>query len=219
MGSLEQPSHVPEGGSIVVVVGYDFSEASEYALATAARLAAPAGPNAILHVVNACMPATVPDVVATALPSLSPGMSTALETARQRLEQHCAAFARDTSAQIIPHLLYGDPARGLASTARELEADLIVVGTRRRKGVAIGWHRSLSARLVRLSPCSVLTARPKEEEDEVKVEPPCEACLAVRRESAGKVAWCALHAAHHPHGHLHHGSPQGFVNGSWTFRA
>jgi nucleotide-binding universal stress UspA family protein len=221
MGSLEQPSHQAQVGSLTLVVGYDFSEASEFALATAARLVGPTGPNGVLHVVHTSTPATVPDVIATALPSLSPGMSSALAAVGERLDRACEIFAQGPGkdVRIVSHVVYGDPARGLATTARDLAADLIVVGTRRRKGVAIGWHRSLSARLVRLAPCSVLTARPKEQEEEVQVEPPCEPCLAVRRESAGKVAWCGAHSAHHVHAHFHHGDSQGFVSGSWTFRA
>jgi universal stress protein A len=215
MGNMEQrPS---EAQPVLVVVGHDFSEASAYALATAERLVSTASSSAVLHVVHATGVVAVPDAVAKVLPTLTSGVPP-LTAVRERLESACAAFAQAKSLPVVPHLIAGDPAAAIAGLARELDADLIVVGTRRRKGVAIGWHRSLSARLVRLAPCSVLTARPKEHL-EARIEPPCDACLAVRRESAGNVVWCATHTAHHVHAHLHHGDSQAFVSGSWTFRA
>jgi nucleotide-binding universal stress UspA family protein len=202
---------------MIVVVGYDYSETSSYAMATAERIVAPSGAEGALHVVHATS-SVVADPVAVALPGLAPGAPSALDAARERLEAACVDFAQATTSRVVPHLLCGDPARGIASVAREVHADLIVVGTRPRRGVTLGWHRSLSARLVRLAPCSVLTTRPKEEDDDVQVEPPCPACVETRRASGGKAFWCATHAAHHPHRHLHHGDMQAFVNGSWSFR-
>jgi nucleotide-binding universal stress UspA family protein len=214
MSSMEPRA---EARPMIVVVGHDYSETSSYAMATAQRIIAPSGGAGVLHVVHATSSAVV-DPAAIALPGLVPVAPSAVDAARERLESACAVFAQATSAEVIPHLVYGDPARGIAAVAREAHADLIVVGTRRRRGITLGWHRSLSARLVRLAPCSVLTTRPREEDEEVKVEPPCEACVEVRRASEGKVLWCARHTAHRPHGHLHHGDAQAFVHGSWDFR-
>jgi nucleotide-binding universal stress UspA family protein len=216
MEPAPQEPRVPS--RIVFVVGIDFTEPSEYALMLARNLVMPAGTNAEIHVVHATIPAAAPDAVADAVPSLGPGLTSTVEHTRERLVNACIDAAKGTTANIVPHLVFGDAAAEIAVLARELKADLIVVGARPRKGLAIAWHRSLSARLVRRASCSVLTARPKELEPDVAIEPPCEDCLTVRRESADKVLWCARHTGHHVHAHLHHGSQSSYAVGSWTFR-
>jgi nucleotide-binding universal stress UspA family protein len=216
MEPAPQEPRVPS--RIVFVVGIDFTEPSEYALALAKNLLMPAGTNAEIHVVHATIPAAAPDTIADALPSLGPGLTSTVEHTRERLVNACIDAGRGTTAHIVPHLVFGDAAAEIAELAREMKADLIVVGARARKGLAIAWHRSLSARLARRASCSVLSARPKELEPEVAIEPPCPDCLTVRRESASEVLWCARHTRHHVHGHLHRGSQPTFVSGSWTFR-
>jgi nucleotide-binding universal stress UspA family protein len=169
-----------------------------------------------LHVVHATPPASGPDVT-----SFEP---TGTEG---RLHALCGGFAKQTHARVVAHLRVGDAAAEIARLARELAADLIVVGARRRKGLAIAWHRSLSTRLVRLAPCSVLSARPREIDEaaaadgeaEVLVAPPCEDCLEARRESGGRVVWCERHTGHHVHGHLHHARARALTSGAWTFHS
>jgi len=55
----------------------------------------------------------------------------------------------------------GIPVDVICRAARELQADLLVVGTHARKGVQHALLGSVAERLVRTSPCPVLVARPE----------------------------------------------------------
>lgn len=58
---------------------------------------------------------------------------------------------------VAGHLAEGEPVEEIARTAREIGADLIVVGHRRRASLAERWWRgSVGASLLEHSPCSVL---------------------------------------------------------------
>ena len=55
-------------------------------------------------------------------------------------------------------MVHGDPLVEIPACARELRADLIVVGHRRRGRLARWWSDAESATLLDASPCSVLAA-------------------------------------------------------------
>jgi nucleotide-binding universal stress UspA family protein len=208
----------PQSGRIVV--GVDFTQPSDYALALAADLARSGGTSAELTIVHVVAPTMVMADAMGGGALQAPGEREKLEEMlRERLASLCAETSKRAGVRAVPRVLFGEVVAELAHLARDLNADLIVVGARHDRGVAMAWHRSLSARLLRRAPCSVLTARPKEVTPEVKIEPPCAECLEVRRESGGTVEWCARHAVHHVHPHFHHGDPQSYVTGSWTFRS
>lgn len=61
---------------------------------------------------------------------------------------------------------YRDPVDEIAATAREIGADLIVVGHRRRNSIERWWRKSTSKNLLAVSPCAVLvTSLQAEDED------------------------------------------------------
>jgi nucleotide-binding universal stress UspA family protein len=64
--------------------------------------------------------------------------------------------ARNLSAQ--GQLVFGDPVSHIATCARALGCDLIVVGHRHRSRLARWWSEDEDARLMELAPCSVLVA-------------------------------------------------------------
>ncbi len=204
-----------EDDRVRLVVGFDFTDASVYALRLAERLVRPAGPRAELHVVHVTHPPYWPAVneVPPFVPTVSP------EVTPKQLLDACFSPGWDVEASLTPHICIGDVTGEIANLAREVHADLIVIGSHKRKGLASALHRSTYARIVRRSPCSVLTALPKEEPPEAIVEPPCDACLSVRRESAGAIQWCTRHSVRHIHGHLHHSSPDPSSASAWTFRS
>ena len=61
---------------------------------------------------------------------------------------------------------YRDPVDEIAATAREIGADLIVVGHRRRNSIERWWRKSTSKNLLAVSPCGVLVTS-LQAEDEV----------------------------------------------------
>jgi nucleotide-binding universal stress UspA family protein len=61
---------------------------------------------------------------------------------------------------------FRDPVDEIAATAREIGADLIVVGHRRRLTIERWWRKSTSKNLLAVAPCSVLvTSLQPEDED------------------------------------------------------
>ena len=53
---------------------------------------------------------------------------------------------------------YHDPVDEMVATAREIDADLIVVGHRRRGPFQSWWNKSMSKSLLSVAPCSVLVS-------------------------------------------------------------
>ncbi len=60
---------------------------------------------------------------------------------------------------------YRDPVDEIAMTAREIGADLIVVGHRRRNTIERWWRKSTSKNLLAVSPCSVLVSSLQPEDE------------------------------------------------------
>ncbi len=155
MNMDQQEVHAPKR----IVVGVDFSEPAGYALALAATLAR----GAEFHVVHVSPTEVVLDPVGEGDFRLSPtpGMR---ERALKQLEDVCGTMTTSVQARVVAHLLFGDAVEELAGIAGSIGADLVVIGDHEHHGWHWRWHRSLAARLVRCSPCSVLTARSAEVE-------------------------------------------------------
>ncbi len=58
------------------------------------------------------------------------------------------------------HFAAGTPAQEIGQVARDVRADLIVVGHRDQGAIARWWSGSVGASLLALAPCSVLVALP-----------------------------------------------------------
>jgi len=67
--------------------------------------------------------------------------------------------AKKTGVRIVGLLLEGDPARQIARAARSKHADLLVVGTHGRTGLAKFFVGSVAGRLVATASCPVVTVR------------------------------------------------------------
>jgi universal stress protein A len=138
-----------------ILVPHDFSDDASAALDFAIELAKQLGGE--LHLVHAYrLPievfspygVAIPDSV---MPELRKGAELRLKELAARVE------AAGLTARV--HLREGAPAEVIAESARELGADLIVMGTRGRTGLAHVVLGSVAERTVRSSPCPVLTLR------------------------------------------------------------
>ena len=65
---------------------------------------------------------------------------------------------RKRGIKVEGRLGYRDPVDEISSTAREIGADLIVVGHRRRNTIERWWRKSTSKNLLTISPCDVLVS-------------------------------------------------------------
>jgi len=82
------------------------------------------------------------------------------DDARQRLDK-LVATAKAAKIRVRSLLLDGTPAEQIVRAARKHRADLIVIGTHGRTGLARVLLGSVAARVVGTAPCPVLTVRAK----------------------------------------------------------
>lgn len=76
---------------------------------------------------------------------------------RGYLEEGVARL-RERGIKAEGRLGYRDPVDEIAATAREIDADLIVVGHRHRNSFERWWRKSTSKNLLTVAPCSVLVS-------------------------------------------------------------
>ncbi len=147
----------------VVVVPYDFSEHARAALGEAEDLARRLG--ADLHLVHVMQSpiylysfAYAGEAAAVAPPiDMTEIRNDALKSLREVIAEI------DIPGKVEPHVFEGaNIAETLRATAEDLNADLIVMGTHGRTGLAHVFLGSVAERTLRIAPCPVLTVQPRE---------------------------------------------------------
>jgi nucleotide-binding universal stress UspA family protein len=191
-----------------IVVGIDYSPAGDLALERALELAQ-ARPHADVHVVNVVNVYGAQTLLGgsgepTGVASMNQAEATAL--LERHVQERRAAFGDSlATVRVHAHLRIDAPAQEIAQIAADLEADLVVVGTHGRRGIARLLLGSVAEAVVRLAPCPVLVVRPKElPEQPPRIEPPCPQCLEARRASGGAEYWCEQHRERHGQRHTYH---------------
>jgi len=187
--------------SQTVVVGVDFSDYSQIALDAAIDQSG----DGELHAL------CVLDLPAS---RLSKGPPLSIQEASATLTQVVEARLTEKAGQAgklraFIHIRLGVPARELADLAREVGADLLVVGTHGRRGMRRLFLGSVAERVLRAAPCPVLVARaPAVAGREVAPEPElaCADCKAIRGATRGEQWWCETHRSHphRSHGYSRH---------------
>src|SRR5450755_1901825 len=206
----------------VVVVGMDFSELADKALTEAFELTA-FRENSEIHVVSIVSPPTpVPNIDATLAgvgyvqPSEADPLDGLVEHLRAHVQAQLEAFVAlvakrggKVSGHVVSHVRLDTPGIGLAQLASDLKANLIVVGTHGRRGLARLLMGSVAETTVRYARCPVLVIPSNEEPAEVKIEPPCSECLLARAAPGSKELWCAQHRERHGRRHTYHQGARG----------
>ena len=139
-----------------ILVPVDFSDPSEKALKYAARFAEQFGSRVTLvHVIQPMVypadfgyPPTVVDTLD--------------EAVRRQVEERLSALARTAGTDTQSVIRVGQPYFEIATAAKELEADLIIIATHGRTGLKHVLLGSTAERVVRHAPCPVLTVRERE---------------------------------------------------------
>jgi nucleotide-binding universal stress UspA family protein len=135
----------------------DFSECSRHALQEAVAVARHQGAAiTALHVVTP---------VISMIPAEAP-FPTAFEAAAETLDRHrreAVAFVRDTCAwpDLEAIAVEGHVVDEIVRSARDLPADLLVMGTHGRSGFSRLMLGSVTERTLRKAPCPVLTVPPR----------------------------------------------------------
>lgn len=104
----------------------------------------------------------------------------ALEAVPQDLREYVQEQARRFraprwEAEIGLHVRLGKPAKAIVQLAADLNADMIVIGSHGKKGLAKTLLGSVSENLTRMAPCQVLVVRPRDYagiERSPEVDPP-----------------------------------------------
>jgi nucleotide-binding universal stress UspA family protein len=138
-----------------LLVAHDFSPDSDAALDRAIELAkALAADLHVVHVfqtpVEALSPYEIP---------MPPSLIDEVQAAARRRLDVVAAQAREAGIEVGAHVRDGSPAAQIVSLAREVGADLIVMGTRGLTGLPHVLLGSVAERTVRIAPCPVLTVK------------------------------------------------------------
>jgi len=195
----------------VVVTGTDFSAQATRALGAAFEQAKSHAP-AELHVVHATL-AVNPDVGHLVPPYAGVEGLPVLSVDEQQAElikhldqqlAHQPGF-KESGIRVIAHVLLDAPMFAITRLAEAINADVIVLGSHGRHGMARWLLGSVAEAVVRQASCPVLVIPPLPHELPVPgIEPPCAACVAARKESAGAEQWCAQHRERHGRRHTYH---------------
>ena len=137
----------------IILVPTDFSVAAEAALDQALALASKLGAKVFLLHAYALPIIGFPD--GTLIPS-SAIASRIISDAENELAA-CVARCSGSAVEIVPLLKQADPREAILAAARELPADLVVMGTHGRRGIARALIGSVAEAIVRVSPVPVMT--------------------------------------------------------------
>lgn len=133
----------------------DFSDTSDHAVEYAVELAKGLGAEIhLLHVYQLPM-YSMPDGALLAGPDVATRI---MDTARESLDALAQRLA-DRGVTVERHLTEGVPHQEIDRVAKEVGADLIVMGTHGRTGLGHLLLGSVAERVVRIVPVPVLTVR------------------------------------------------------------
>jgi len=135
----------------------DFSDASRAALETGAELASRFGASLTLFHAYPVPGYTFPDGSFVASSKMLDELA---DQARRHLDEWKAIAASLGVAGVEAVTAVGEPAHEIVTWAKDHAVDLVVVGTHGRTGLTHALMGSVAERVVRRSPCPVLTVRP-----------------------------------------------------------
>jgi nucleotide-binding universal stress UspA family protein len=142
----------------VVVVGTDGSESAGVAVREAAALAALT--NATLHVVSAYRPVSVTSVAMAATAGAATvdveAVNRGAAAEAEQVCEHALADARRQGVKCEVHAVPGDPADTLIAVAKDVAADVLVVGSRGMSGARRFVLGSVPNKVSHHCPCSLL---------------------------------------------------------------
>lgn len=196
----------------VILAAVDFSRHSDRALEEAKNLAS-RSPHAELHVVHV-VPPPVGTVTVLGTTDMAATFTDTLDRTRKELEAACSDLAKGLAERVFGHVRTGKPSREIAEVAKQVGADMIVLGTHGRTGLARVLLGSVAEEVVRHAPCDVLTVRTGDPVPEI--EAACAACTEAQK-AGGPKARCAQHTRRHMKPHTYADGREGLFHQSFRF--
>ncbi|MEZ4390300.1 MAG: universal stress protein [Polyangiales bacterium] len=178
-----------------VVVGMDMEAAGEAALYEALRLAR-FGTEEHLHLVHVL---STPGAARTerALQELDARLEAAPAKFRDYLIALSERMPQTGARAVTLHVRAGVASTELHQVAIDVNADLIVVGTHNRQGLAKMLLGNTAQDLLQIAHCPVMVVRPKDfsvDQPTEAPDPACADCVAARKASGGEALWCEFHS-------------------------
>ncbi len=137
----------------------DFSRASTAAFKRAVEMArADRAELLLVHVMATTMPVMADGYLS---PKVYEDMEAAARASAQKQLGALANQAKRAGARVKTLLLEGVPHDRIARAARSRKADVVVIGTHGRTGLAKLFLGSVASRVLAIAPCPVLTVRGK----------------------------------------------------------
>lgn len=194
--------------SRTIVVGLDFSELADRAFKQAYELAAVSSTSEI-HAIFVMTSAVVDPL--TGYDAVEPSTAARMEQGATRLSKHVNELLFKlggivtSGMRVYSHFRIDVPWVGITRLAAEVEANVVVVGTHGRHGVARWLLGSVAEGVVRHASCPVLVIPLEPKALELpKIEAACPQCIEARKASSGRELWCAQHREHHGRRHTYH---------------
>ncbi|HXF96333.1 MAG TPA: universal stress protein [Gemmatimonadales bacterium] len=136
-----------------IVVGFDGSDSSRRALEDAVRLAKLTGAEMLVVMVEEHLP-KYPSAMSETTEERE-----AIDTYFAELEREAEALGRDTGVPLGVRIVAGNAPKLLCDVAKEVRADLLVIGASGRSGLWAGVLGTTADKVVDHAPCSVLVVR------------------------------------------------------------
>lgn len=194
--------------SRTIVVGLDFSELADRAFRQAFDLAAVSSTSEI-HAVFVMSAAAVDPL--TGYDSVQPSTAARMEEGATRLSTHVNELLfklggiPNSGMRVYSHFRVDVPWVGITRLAAEVEANVVIVGTHGRYGIARWLLGSVAEGVVRHATCPVLVIPLEQKTVEVPlIEPACSSCIEARKTSNGRELWCQQHRTRHGRRHTYH---------------
>ena len=131
-------------------------------------------------------------------------MAAAPDRIREYLDRHLQAGTVD---KVVAHVrTASDAAHAILQAAVDVDADLIVVGSHRRRGLQKLLLGSVAERVLKDAHCAVMVALPKDysrDSPTLSIEPPCPDCLKVRAATKAQTYWCERHSRQYAAPHVY----------------
>jgi nucleotide-binding universal stress UspA family protein len=150
----DQPLQNDSEGPRSIIIAVDASSEAPSVIAAGARISRSARESTI-HVVHVFRTSRF-DRARAGVPALNPDF---LEDAKEHLESLVRSARRQSRSPVVGHFTVGDPTEEILKACRELQADLLVIGTHDHFGLERLLLGSIAETLVRKARCSVLVMR------------------------------------------------------------
>lgn len=181
----------------VILCALDFDETGDLALAEAARIVSSVSASE-LHVIHVAP--DLGEVQSDTPTSIRHQVDRAPALMEERVRMACGGLA----LEVRGHIRRGTPVEAILRTASEIDADLLIIGSHRRRGVEKWVLGSVAERILREARCPVLTALPKSwhPTETLEIEGACDDCLRARQSTPPAPA-CERHSQSRLQPHLY----------------